>query len=221
MLNNLHPILIIIIAVTALTSYFGFTNRDFFNKNSFNIRAIQSNKEYHRFLTSGFLHVDSMHLIFNMLSLYFFSSKPFINMIGIPVYLLIYFGSILAGGLLGYFFHKKEPYYTAVGASGGVSGMIYASIALFPTQSEIGLIFLPGISIPAWIFGILYMVYSVYGMKNQVGNIGHSAHIGGAAFGLIIPLIIFPGIIVENGLYIAAISIPIIYLIFDQSKKIH
>ncbi|MFV0529973.1 MAG: rhomboid family intramembrane serine protease [Flavobacteriales bacterium] len=216
---NLHPILIIIIAVTSLTSYFGFSNRDFFDKNSFNIRAIHSNKEYHRFLTSGFLHVNGMHLIFNMLSLYFFSSKGFINMIGIPVYLAIYFGAILTGGLLGYALHKNNPYYTAVGASGGVSGMIYASIALFPTQSEIGFIFLPGISIPAWIFGILYMVYSVYGMKNQLGNIGHSAHIGGATFGLIIPLIIYPQIIYQNGLYIAAISLPIFYLLFDQYRK--
>ncbi len=219
MLNSLHPILIIIIAVTSLTSYFGFTNRDFFDKNSFNISSIRSNKEYHRFLTSGFLHVNSMHLIFNMLSLYFFSSIPFINMIGIPVYLLIYFGSIIAGSLLGYAFHKKNLYYTAVGASGGVSGMIYASIALFPTEMEIGFIFLPGIGISAWVFGILYMIYSVYGMKNQLGNIGHSAHIGGAAFGLIIPLIIFPHIIFENGLYIIAISIPILYLLFDQYKK--
>ena len=218
MFANLHPLLIIVIAVTVLISYFGFSNRIFFNKNSFNINAIQ-NKEYHRFITSGFLHIDSMHLLFNMLSLYFFSSKTFINLIGTPVYLLIYFGAILAGGLLGFVIHKNNPNYTAVGASGGVSGMIYASIAIFPTQSEIGLIFLPGISIPAWIFGILYMIYSVYGMKNQLGNIGHSAHIGGAAFGLLIPLIIFPEIIFKNGLYITAISIPIIYLLYDQYKK--
>ncbi|MFV0237942.1 MAG: rhomboid family intramembrane serine protease [Flavobacteriales bacterium] len=221
MLDSFHPILIIIMAVTALTSYFGFSNHDFFNKNAFNISAIKSNKEYHRFLTSGFLHVNGMHLIFNMLSLYFFSSKFFINMVSMPIYLLIYFGSILTGGLLGCFFHKNNPHYTAVGASGGVSGMIYASIALFPTQSEIGLIFLPGLSIPAWIFGILYMIYSVYGMKNQVSNIGHSAHIGGAVFGLLIPLIIFPGIIYKNGVYIILISIPVIYLLFNQYKKTH
>ncbi len=219
MFNNLHPVLIIIIAVTALTSYFGFTNRDFFNKNAFNIGAIQSRREYHRFLTSGFLHVDGMHLIFNMLSLYFFSSTYFIELISIPIYLLIYFGSILAGGLLGYTLHKSNPYYTAVGASGGVSGVIYASIALFPVESNIGFIFLPGISIPSWIFGILYMAYSVYGMKNQLGNVGHSAHIGGAAFGLLIPLLAFPEYTLQNGLYIAAISVPILYLLYDSYKK--
>lgn len=219
MFNNLHPILIIIIAVTALTSYFGFTNRDFFNKNAFNISAIQSGKEYHRFLTSGFLHVDIMHLVFNMLSLYFFSSTFFIELITIPIYLLIYFGSILAGSLLGYISHKNNPYYTAVGASGGVSGMIYASIAIFPVESNIGFIFLPGISIPAWIFGILYMIYSVYGMKNQLGNIGHSAHIGGAAFGLIVPILVFPQHILQNGLYVGAISVPILYLLYDMYKK--
>ncbi len=219
MLNNIHPALILIIALTSITSFFGFTNKDFFDKNCFNINAINTNKEYQRFFTSGFLHVDSMHLLFNMMSLYFFSNLYFIEMITLPIYLLIYFGSILAGSGLGYFYNNNNPYYTAVGASGGVSGIIYASIALFPTQGEIGLIFLPGISIPAWIFGILYMAYSVYGMKNQLGNIGHSAHIGGAIFGLIIPIIIFPEILFENGLYIGAVAIPIFYLIFTQYKN--
>ncbi len=218
MFYHFHPILIILIVVTVLISYKGFKDHNFFNKNTFDIRAIRSNKEYYRFLSSGFLHVDTMHLIFNMISLYFFSGNLFISFISLPVYLLIYFGAILTGNFLAYFFHKNHLSYTAAGASGGVSGIIYAMIVLFP-HSRIGLFILPGFNIPAWFFGVSYLIYSVYGMKNQWGNVGHSAHIGGAAFGLLIPLFLFPELILQNGLYSIIILIPLLYLIFDQIKK--
>lgn len=218
MFHHFNLISIILIAVTVFLSYKGFKDRNFFNKNTFDIRAIRSNKEYYRFLSSGFLHVDAMHLIFNMVSLYFFSDSLFISFISLPVYLFIYFGAILTGNFLAYFFHKNDLSYTAVGASGGVSGVIYAMIVLFP-HSRIGLFILPGLNIPAWLFGISYLIYSVYGMKNQWGNVGHSAHIGGAAFGLLIPLFLFPGLILQNGLYSIIILLPLLYLIFDQRKK--
>ena len=98
--------------------------------------------------------------------------------LGTVGFLAIYFGSLLAGSLYSYSYHKKEPYYSAVGASGAVSGVVYSCIMLYP-EMELGLILIP-IPIPGYIFGVLYLLYSIYGMKNRVGNIGHSAHLGGA-----------------------------------------
>ncbi len=82
--------------------------------------------------------------------------------------------------------HKKETFYWAVGASGGVTGILFAAIAAFP-EMELRLFF--ALPIPAWIFGILYLGYSVYGMKTNLGNMGHSAHLGGAIVGIIIAIL--------------------------------
>lgn len=209
---------IIIIALTAITSIKGFNDMAFFDRYKFNVGAILgSQKQWDRLLTSSTLHGDYMHLIFNMLTLYFFSDI-IIYSFGIWQYLLIYFLAIIGGGLLSLWVHRREYYYSAIGASGGVVGILFAAIAIDPTIG-IYFFFIP-IPIPGWIFALVYLGYSIYGMHNQLGNIGHDAHLGGAAVGLILAILIEPVLIQINTLYIAIMIIPpLVVLAYLVLKK--
>ncbi len=156
-------IVIIIIALTGITSFIGFSNPGFFERGKFNVGAILHDKQWDRLITSAFLHGDMLHLFFNMFTLYFFSDV-IIQFLGIGKYLIIYFAAILGGNLLTLFVHRKDSFYSAIGASGGVSGILFASIAINPFLSL--MIFPIPIPIQGWIFGILYLAYSVYGMRS-------------------------------------------------------
>jgi membrane associated rhomboid family serine protease len=160
--------------------------------------------------TSGFLHADWMHFGFNMLTLYFFAPVV-IQSFGEWSFLSIYFGSMLAGSLLTLYLHKEDYYYRAVGASGAVTGIIYASILLYPDMTLYLFFALP---IPGYVFGIGYLLYSIYGMKAKNDNIGHTAHFGGAIGGYIITLIKEPAILQENLKMVLLLAVPIIILFY-------
>ncbi|MEL6810275.1 MAG: rhomboid family intramembrane serine protease, partial [Bacteroidota bacterium] len=170
---NIHPATIAIILVNVLFSLKGFNDFSFFEKFKFNVAGIRRGEQV-RMFSSGFLHVDPTHLIFNMLTLYFFADIVILN-VGITKFVLIYLLSLVVGNLLSLYFHKDEYYYSAVGASGAVMGIVYSSILFEP---NLYIYFMP-----AWIFGLLYLFYSIYGMRKRVGNIGHDAHFGGAIAG--------------------------------------
>ncbi|MFV0419581.1 MAG: rhomboid family intramembrane serine protease [Dysgonomonas sp.] len=214
-INKIVPILII--ALTATTSVKGFNDGAFFDRYKFNVGAILGNsKQWDRMLTSATLHGDYMHLIFNMMTLYFFSDI-IILVFGVWKYLIIYLIAILGGGLLSLWMHRKEYYYSAIGASGGVVGILFAAIAVDPT---VGIyIFLIPIAIPGWIFGIAYLGYSVYGMRSQIGNVGHDAHLGGAAVGLLLAIIFEPVLLEMNLKYILIMIIPLLALTYFVLKK--
>jgi membrane associated rhomboid family serine protease len=183
-----------IILATVLFSYQGFKSPAFEGKYIFRPQAILAHKEFYRLLTSGFLHADWRHLLWNMLSLFLFG-RAIEFAIGVPKFLLIYLGSILGGSLLSLFIHRHHD-YRAYGASGGVCGVIFASIFLFPGGSIYMFPF--PIAIPAWLYAILFMLGSFYGMKSKRDNIGHDAHLGGAIIGLLITAGLYPRIIVHN-----------------------
>ncbi len=210
----MNKAVLLIIIVNVLVSFKGFKDRFFFEKYKFQVGPIMKGEKL-RMLSSGFLHVDQSHLFFNMLTLYFFAD-PVINYVGIPKFLAIYFGSLLAGSLFALSFHKKEPYYTAVGASGAVMGVVYAAIMLNPGMN-LYLFFIP-IPIPAYIFGVGYLLYSMFGMKNQWGNIGHSAHIGGAIGGFLFTLILYPSVMSTNKIMILILAIPIVLMFIFKDK---
>ena len=214
---NLHLATIGIIAVNVLVSLRGFNEQSFFERYKFGVGAIRAGQR-ERMLTSGFLHVDFSHLFLNMLTLYFFADVV-INWFGPSKFLIIYFISLIAGSLLALFFHKDEPYYSAVGASGAVTGILYAAILLQPDM-DLFIMFIP-IPIPAYILGIAYMLYSIYGMKNRVGNIGHTAHFGGAVGGYVVTLLFRPELMVTETLMVVLLAIPIIILfIMEKIGKI-
>ena len=168
---------LIILIVNVIFSYKGFTNEQFFDGYKFEVDRILVNKDYKRLITSGFLHVNWTHLIFNMVSLIFFSGSVESYLGGVQ-FLIIYMASLIGGNLFTLLIHKNHGDYNAVGASGAVCGIIFASIALFPGMG-VGIFFIP-FSIPGWLYGVLYVLYSIYGIKSTKGNIGHEAHLGGA-----------------------------------------
>ncbi|WP_267406784.1 MULTISPECIES: rhomboid family intramembrane serine protease [unclassified Chryseobacterium] len=213
-------VLILIIAITAVISFIAPNGSSNFEKYKFNVGAIMNRKEYIRLLSAGFLHADIMHLVFNMLTLYFFGPVV-IQGFGNLGFLIVYFGSILLGNIFSLFLYQRQSWYSAIGASGGVSGILFASIAMIP-HLEIYMFFIP-IGIPGFVFGLLYFSYSVYMMlnPNQHDNIGHAAHLGGAFFGLVYAVANQPAAAIENSIYIGIMALPLIYLgyqIFVKKK---
>lgn len=206
-INRYLPILII--TLTSITSIMGFSNHLLTDKLIFNPKAILKENQWYRLVSSAFLHGDWLHLIFNMYTLYLFSYS-LLMYFGAWRYLVIYFASVVGGGLLSLFIHRKNDYYLALGASGGVVGILFAAIALFPNNG-IGLLFIPG-HIPGWLFGIIYLFFSIYGMRNRAGNIGHDAHVGGALIGLILTISFYPALLSTHGLYIGLMFIPLVIL---------
>ncbi len=207
-MGKLDFITIAIIGANIVFSLKGFNDFSFFEKHKFNIGGIRRG-EQSRMLSAGFLHVDEMHLFFNMFTLYFFAHQVIMHL-GTVNFLIVYFGSLLVGNLLSFYFHKDEYHYSAVGASGAVTGVLYAAILLNPDMNLM-LFFIP-IPIPGYVFGIGYLLYSIYGMKNRVGNIGHDAHFGGAIGGYVITLILASWLFTENTFLVILLAIPIVLL---------
>ncbi|AWK06692.1 rhomboid family intramembrane serine protease [Flavobacterium crocinum] len=208
----MNIILVGIIVANAVISYKGFNDLAFFRKYEFHVGSIRSGEQF-RMFSSGFLHVDMMHLIFNMLTLYFFAPVV-LDWLGTFSFVLIYFGSLIFGSLLTMLFHKNDYSYRAVGASGAVTGVLYSAILLRPDMM-LGIFFV--IPMPAYIFGILYLLYSIYGMKAKNDNIGHTAHFGGAIGGYVITLIKQPSLFTDQTMMVILLAIPIIIL-FGMAK---
>lgn len=215
MINNLNNALLVLIIANVAISIKGFNDYSFLERYKFQVGKILSGDKI-RTLTSGFLHVDWAHLGFNMYALYLFGNIVAL-ILGTSNFLIIYFGSLLAGSLYSLKFHKNEPYYSAVGASGAVTGILYTSILLYP-EMELFLFFIP-IPIPGYIFGVGYLLYSIYGMKKQLGNVGHSAHLGGAMGGFVLSLVLQPSLLTTNTLMVVLLAIPII-LVFVFGDKL-
>ncbi len=206
-------ILLIVIAATVLISYVAFNNISVFEKYKFNVGAIKNNKEYIRLVSAGFLHGDWMHLLFNMMTLYFFGPIV-VQAFGEIGFLVVYFGSVVLGNLFSLYLYQNQSWYSAIGASGGVSGILFAAIAMIPDLG-IYFFFIP-IPIPGYIFGVLYFSYSVYSMLNprQGDNIGHAAHLGGAFFGLVYAVALQPERAIENSLYLGIMALPLLYMAY-------
>ncbi|HEY0046238.1 MAG TPA: rhomboid family intramembrane serine protease [Flavobacterium sp.] len=209
----METILLVIIGANVIFSFRGFQDLAFFRKYEFHIGSIRAGDQI-RMFSSAFLHVDIAHLAFNMLTLYFFAPVV-IAFLGVTSFIMIYIGSLLLGSLLTLYFHKDEYSYRAVGASGAVVGVLYSAILLQPDKS-LYLFFL--IEIPSYLFGIGYLLYSIYGMKAKNDNIGHTAHFGGAIGGYLITLTREPQMLTENTLMVVLLAIPIIIL-FVMEKR--
>ena len=213
---NINIFLLTIIVANVLISIKGFNDRNFFEKYKFQIGPIRNGQKM-RMFTSGFLHVDYLHLFLNMYVLYIFAPYIIDNM-GVINFLIIYFGSLLAGSAFTLSWHKNELNYSAVGASGAVAGVIYATIMLNPSMSLI--VFPIPLPIPGYIFALVYLLYTIYGMKKQIGNIGHAAHLGGSIGGYALILLLAPSIIISNTLLVILLGIPIVLvLIFGHKLK--
>lgn len=207
----------LIIGSTVLISYLAFSNHDLFEKLKHWPYAEARGGEYHRWLTSGFLHGDWMHLIFNMLTLYFFGADQRSEAmkaagVGFPgvegwfmetfpqggglFYLIFYLVGIIVPSLGTFFRHRDHPHFASIGASGAVSAVLYAAILMNPTMN-LYLFFIP-IPVAGFIYGIAYLWYSSYSARRDPGDgIDHLAHFYGAVFGFAVPLLIEPGLFGE------------------------
>jgi membrane associated rhomboid family serine protease len=201
----------VIIVVTTFVSYKGFTNNQVLEDYEFEVDRILVDRQYYRLVTSGFLHTGWLHLGFNLFSLYIFSGVVEMGL-GSFNFLLIYFASLIGGGLLSLLIHRNHGSYSSVGASGAVCGVMFASVALFP-QMRISLFPLP-FSIPSWLFALLFVGFSIYGVRSRKDNIGHDAHLGGALVGMLLSLILHPAAFAENYGTILLILIPAVVFVY-------
>jgi membrane associated rhomboid family serine protease len=201
---------IALIVTTFIISYQGLKKEYIREKYAFNIHRIQVNKEYIRFVSSGFFHVSWIHLIMNMVVLFMFGSG--IEKWGLLPLPIIYFSSMIGGNLLAWLIHQHNPYYTSVGASGAISGLVFATIAVEPSISFF-------FFIPAWLFGIGYVLLTIYAIRSQRTDVGHAAHLGGALIGMCAAILLFPQILMPNLLPIMCILVPGIALIVIMIYK--
>lgn len=201
----------IIIVVNTIVSYKGFTNNRFLEDYEFEVDRILVDRQYYRLVTSGFLHTGWLHLGFNLFSLYIFSGVLEMGL-GPLNFLLIYFASLIGGGLLSLLIHRHHGNYSSVGASGAVCGVMFASVALFP-QMRISLFPLP-FSIPSWLYALLFVGFSIYGVRSQKDNIGHDAHLGGALVGMVLALVLHPAAFAENYGTILLILVPAVVFVY-------
>lgn len=184
---------IIIIIITCLISITAFSNHQEMDKMLFWPALVKEKKQYYRFITSGFIHANWLHLGFNMFTLYFFGrivEQYFRELFGPGIFILFYLVSMILADLPDYFKYRNTYEYRSLGASGAISAVLFASI-LFDPWEKIYFFIIP-VGIPAFIFGILWLIYSFYMSKRGGDNINHNAHIWGAVFGIVFTIILEP-----------------------------
>lgn len=191
-------ITLIIIIITVIASFYAWSNPNIQQKWIFSPYIVQTNNEYQRFVTSGFIHADQMHLLFNMFTLYFFGEliedvyQYYFGNLGLVLFVILYIAGIIISDIPTFIKHKNTPHYRALGASGGVAAVVFSSIMFFPLN-EICLFAI--LCLPGFILGILYIIYSFFQGKRMADNINHDAHLYGAAFGIVFSIIIDPAVI--------------------------
>lgn len=191
---------IVIIAITAIVSIISFQNDRLFSTLLLNPLKFLRKKEYYRILSHGFIHADWTHLIVNMFVLFsfgraiegYFNQLKEMDYLRYPQlhYLILYFGGIIVSSIPSIIKHRNDSWYNSVGASGGVSAVVFTSIFFGP----LNILYLYFIPIPGIVFGALYLIYSQYMAKRNKDNINHDAHFAGSIFGFLYPLLINIGL---------------------------
>lgn len=182
-----------LILITCLLSFIAFGNRVVMNRLIMWPPAMRRG-QFDRFITYGFVHADGTHLLFNMITLYFFGRaieafyRPYFAGMG---FILFYLAALVVAMLPSYFKHKNDPNYLSLGASGAVSAVLFAYILFEPWN----LIFVFFIPMPAIVYALLYTAYTVYSARRGQDNINHSAHLWGAGFGVIATIAIEPRLV--------------------------
>ena len=201
-------ITILIIAITAIVSIIAFGNHQLFRRMAFNAYDIKHFNNSYRFISYALVHADWIHLLVNMMVLYSFGRvvENYYEMLfgtkGMLYYILLYVGAAALSTLPSYGKHKDNYSYTAVGASGAVSAVLFASIVFYPL-GKITIFPIP-IGIPAILFGPLFLVYSAYMSKKNIDNVGHDVHFWGAVFGFVFTIVLKPALL--TNLYLTLLA---------------
>jgi membrane associated rhomboid family serine protease len=190
-------ITLVIVLLTVAASIGAFSRDKIMNDLVFYGPAIKNNGQYYRFISSGFVHANYAHLIFNMLALYSFgqllekqlySHDCYLGSLGKLFFVVLYVLGLVVSSIPDYIKHKDNDYYRSLGASGAVSAVMFACIVLVP-KAGIGFPFLPSIEIPGYLFGLIYLIITAYLDKRGGGNIDHGAHLWGALFGILFTIV--------------------------------
>lgn len=187
---------LVIVLLTALVSWRAFGDRTLHDRLILWPPAIERRKQYDRLLTHGFIHADWMHLIFNMVTLYSFGGaveQVFVQWIGVAGFALFYLSAIVVAILPTYLRHRHDSQYASLGASGGVSAVLFAFI-LFDPWSKL-IIFPIPLPIPAIVFAVLYVAYSIWMDRQGTGKTNHSAHLWGAGYGIVFTALLEPSVL--------------------------
>lgn len=188
-------ITISIILLTAIISFTAFSNHKVLSDLIFHPTSVIQRNQWYRFITSGFIHADLTHLAFNMFTLYFFGKSweaVYINYLGVPkfMYLVFYFTALIVSDIPSFIKHKNHYNYQSLGASGAVSAVVFSMILLMPWQTLYVFVF----PIPAILYAVLYLGYTIYMSKKGNDNINHDAHLWGALYGIVFTIAIKPEI---------------------------
>ena len=190
----------IFIVIITISSIYGWNNTGFQSKWMFNPYSVYHGKQYFRFLSSGFIHSNLAHLIFNMIALYFFGGvieRIYLKLYGAPgiiLYIVTFLAGIIVSNLKTYYKFRNSSYYNSLGASGGVASVLFASIIYKPT---VGICLYFAICMPAFILGAIYLIYSYYSGKRSADNVNHDAHLFGSLFGIVFTILLRPIVLIE------------------------
>jgi membrane associated rhomboid family serine protease len=186
----------LVIFSVVIVSVMAFSNRVLLDRLILVPSRVARRRELYRLLTAGWVHGDATHLIFNMLSLYFFA--PFVERaLGTTQFLLLYFSAVIVGFVPTVVRHRSRSNYRSLGASGAVSAVIFSAIVINP-ELRMYLMFIP-IAVPGWLFAIAYLAYSAYSSHRGGDNINHDAHFAGALYGVALTVGLAPRL-AESGL---------------------
>lgn len=191
------PITLIILAITCVVSFIAFSNRKVMDDLILWPPAIKRHKEYHRLVTYGLVHADFNHLLFNMITLFFFGRQMegfYASQLGAFGFALFYIGGLVVSILPTYLRNRGNPNYRSLGASGAVSAVLFGFVLLWPWQRIIVFV----IPMPAIIYAALYTAYSIYMDKHGQDGVNHSAHLWGAAYGVVFTLLVNPPLVLSN-----------------------
>ncbi len=197
---------LIIVAITCLVSFIAFSNGKLMEDLIFYPPAITNNNQWYRFITSGFIHADIQHLAFNMFTLYFFGRNwefAYVGELDVRAtwYIILYLGALVASQIPSYLKNKNNYRYSSLGASGAVSAVVFSNILLMP-WSTLYVFILP---VPAIIYAILYLSYTIYMGKRGGDNVNHDAHLWGAIFGIAFSIALRPEVV---GIFLQSMAHP-------------
>lgn len=182
-----------LIIANLIASVYGLSfDRGFVASYAFNVGALVRGKQHYRVFTSSFLHGDYFHLLFNMLTLWFFGPEVE-RLLGTDGFLVVYFGAVLASGIVSFYVNRNNLAYSSLGASDGVSGVVL-SFCLFHPLAPIYIFFIP-IGVPAILYGVIFIVISANLMGRAGNRIAHEGHLGGAAAGVILTAAMRPEVV--------------------------
>ena len=192
---------VIITILTGGASLYAWNRPEIMHKWIFNPYTVSRRNEYQRFITSGFIHNDYVHLGFNLIVFYmfghyveYFFTTLFGVLTGSIAFIALYIGGIIVSDIPTYFKYRELPHYNSLGASGGVSSILFSYI-LFEPMTPLAPYAISILSLPAFIWAAIYMIYSYFMGKKGTDNINHDAHFYGAAFGIAFTVVLYPRVI--------------------------